>query len=399
MKTLGEYHSPVRISLIFLFWVALMGVLMRSYNLLDWLHPYKHLLHSHSHVAFQGWLYTLIMFLLTKEFISSDCQKKGKYLMQFVLTVVLVFGILISFVLQGYAFYSILFSTLFQLMSYLFFFRFFRDLPPSSDLLKRESQKWIKWGMIFNIISTFGPWSLAIISARGLAQTEWYDASIYFFLHFQYNGWFTFVAIGLFILVAANNSISIDHHKLKFARIAFIAATFFGYTHSLLHLSFSSYLNIPSLLGACALLIFLLIFLKAVPVMKLVTSRKINYLITFALLALMFKTLMQLSSTLPFFENLAFRNRDMVMFYMHWTLIGWISFFFIGYLSHKNYFADKQKFVLGSGALLIGFIGSEAILLFSALSERTNSFNLLITGFSLLILLGITAMVLLVRRI
>lgn len=398
MKTLGEYHSPVRISLIFLFWVALMGVLMRSYNLLDWLHPYKHLLHSHSHVAFQGWLYTLIMFLLTKEFISTDRQKQGNYLMQFVLTVGIVFGILISFVLHGYAFYSILFSTLFQLMSYWFFFRFFRDLHPTSDLLKKEIQKWIKWGMVFNIISTFGPWSLAIVSAKGLAQTEWYDSSIYFFLHFQYNGWFSFVAIGLFILFAVQNSISIHHNKLKFARIAFIAATFLGYTHSLLHLSFSNYLSIPSMLGACALVFFLIFFLKAIPVMKLVTSQKLNYLITFAMLALMVKTLMQIASTMPVFENLAFRNRDMVMFYMHWTLIGWISFFFLGYLNDKHYFVDKQKFVLASGIMLIGFLGSEIVLLFSALSERTDSFTMLINGCSILMLLGITALALLVRR-
>lgn len=398
MNYLQQQLSPIRISLIFLFWVALMGVLMRSYNELQWLHPYKHLLHSHSHVAFQGWLYTIIMYLLTVEFISPEQQKKGMYSLQLGLTVLIVVGILFSFVLQGYALFSILFSTLFQFLSYWFIFRLFKDFPQTNDTQRNESLNWIKWGMVFNIISTFGPWSLAVISAKGLAQTEWYDSSIYFFLHFQYNGWFTFVALGLFTTIATKFLNAININDLKYARYAMIVATFFGYSQSLLHLSFSAYLILPSILGALGLLTFLLFFLKSVSIKDLFSSWKENYLIRLALLFLLTKTLMQLASTLPAFEDLAFRNRDMVMFYMHWTLIGWISLFFIGFLYQNNYFQNKYRFNLAAIFLLIGFLGSEALLLHAALFGRVAEFNLIISGFSLLILLGITVLIFLVRR-
>ena len=48
------------------------------------------------------------------------------------------------------------------------------------------------------VISTMGPWAIAVISAKGLAGSEYFNAAIYFFLHFQYNGWFAFAIIGLF---------------------------------------------------------------------------------------------------------------------------------------------------------------------------------------------------------
>ena len=116
-----------KISLIFLFLVALMGTLLRSIAFIQQPFEYLNLVHAHSHVAFQGWVYTIMILLLTNIFLTEDQIKKGRYPLQFMLTVFVVVGVMISFSLQGYALYSIIFSTLFQLLNYWFIYRFLKD--------------------------------------------------------------------------------------------------------------------------------------------------------------------------------------------------------------------------------------------------------------------------------
>src|SRR5690606_26404843 len=60
------------------------------------------------------------------------------------------------------------------------------------------SAAFLKASLVSLVVSSVGPWSLALLSANGLAGTDWYDASIYLYLHFQYNGW---LALGLIALM------------------------------------------------------------------------------------------------------------------------------------------------------------------------------------------------------
>ena len=86
-----------KISLIFLFLVALIGTIMRSAGFVDTPFEYTHLLHAHSHVAFQGWVYLIMMLFLTRNYLNEVQIEKGRYPLQFKLTVIVVIGVLISF--------------------------------------------------------------------------------------------------------------------------------------------------------------------------------------------------------------------------------------------------------------------------------------------------------------
>ena len=106
------------------------------------------------------------------------------------------YGMLISFTIQGYATWSISFSTLSIFTSYAFTVVYWKDL---NSLPKNVSRLWFKAALFFNVISSLGVFLLAFMMATKMVHQNWYLASVYFFLHFQYNGWFFFACMGLLV--------------------------------------------------------------------------------------------------------------------------------------------------------------------------------------------------------
>ena len=105
----------LKISIINLLLVAVLGLLMRykigfEFPFLD----QKHLQHSHSHFAFSGWISHTLMVLmigfLEKRINITDTQFIKKYNFLLIANLICSYGMLISFILQGYGLISILFS-------------------------------------------------------------------------------------------------------------------------------------------------------------------------------------------------------------------------------------------------------------------------------------------------
>jgi len=102
------------ISFFNLLLVALLGLLMRFkiaffLPLID----QKHVLHSHSHFAFSGWITQTLMVLMIHYFgLKSGESVFQKYRWLLYTNLFAAYGMLVSFILQGYAFFSISFSTL-----------------------------------------------------------------------------------------------------------------------------------------------------------------------------------------------------------------------------------------------------------------------------------------------
>ena len=192
----------LKISIINLLLVAVLGLLMRykigfEFPFLD----QKHLQHSHSHFAFSGWISHTLMVLmigfLEKRINITDTQFIKKYNFLLIANLICSYGMLISFILQGYGLISILFSTFSIVIACVFTFFYFKDLK----LISHEdlSKNWFKAALFFNVISSFGTFALAYMMATKNLPQDYYLSSIYFYLHFQYNGWFWFACVGLFI--------------------------------------------------------------------------------------------------------------------------------------------------------------------------------------------------------
>jgi len=247
-----------KISLFFLLIIAVIGTLMRSVSFFDILFQYQHLLHAHSHVAFQGWIYTLMLLFVPHFFLSKSQINKSNYTLQFKITIPVIFGILISFSLQGYGLFSIIFSSLFLILNFWFFYRFFID---TNMLKKGIALSFIRVGLFFGFLSSLAPIAIGILSSKGLQGSEAYQAAIYFFLHFQYNGWFLLVAFGLLFKYLDRSNVNYNKSIARYFYYLICVAVIPAFALSLLGMSIKESVFIPALIAGVLQLIGLYFFL------------------------------------------------------------------------------------------------------------------------------------------
>ncbi len=374
-------------SLVFLFVVALVGTILRSVAYLPIPFEYANLVHAHSHVAFQGWIYTLMLLLLVRYFLSGDQIIAGKYLLQFQLTVVVIVGVLITFSIQGYGLYSIIFSTLFQILNYWFIFRFFRDSrTKSKEKLVNIPLRFVNSGLLLGLISTLLPIAIGISAAKGLKGSELYDSLVYTFLHLQYNGWFLFVVLGLFYRFLEKNKINFNNKHATRFYWCFAISVIPAIALSLLGMSFSVKLDLIAYASAIAQGIGLAYFLRSLPAdlhKKLRT--KIWWIRSYLLSFIVFfciKVVLQSLSVLPSLREYAFTNKNIILAYLHLSLIGVVSFLFLALMMELKWVLNDPRSRTGNALLFFGFLVTELMLLLSGLEVYQNQILLIIgSGF------------------
>lgn len=371
-----------KISLIFLFIVALVGTFLRSANYIPIFLEYANLVHAHSHIAFQGWIYTIMILLLTNIYVDKERIKAGNYSLQFKLTIVVTLGILISFALQGYGLYSIIFSTLFQFLNYWFIYRFIKDTRQLKSAHKNlVSLRIIKVGLVFGILSTLMPYGIGILAAKGHGGTEIYQSFVYTFLHLQYNGWFLFVVLGLFYKFLENNSIPYNQkHATWFFRL-FTFAVIPAISLSLIGMSFSDYFKVIAFVTAILLGAAFLFFIKSLPsnLFNLIQAKSKLFRLFLAVFLASFalKMILQCSSVLPLFESFAFFNKPIILAYLHLSLIGSISFLFLAWMFEIQWLSNSKLTTAGGVSFVLGFISTELSLILSGLAWYNNNIILL----------------------
>ncbi|MCT4580663.1 MAG: hypothetical protein N4A35_04530 [Flavobacteriales bacterium] len=378
--------SWYKISLIYLFCAATIGTLLRSVAYISFPFNYGNLVHTHSHIAFQGWIYTLLFLLLTHFFLDHNQIKKRRYPLQFKLTAFILLGILISFALQGYALYSIIFSTLFQLLNYWFIFSFFKDTRSQK---KAISLRFVNTGLWLGVLSTLVPFGIGALSAKGMGGTEPYNALVYTFLHLQYNGWFLFVVIGLFFKYLEVNQI--DYHLkavqrfyglFKLAVLPSIALSFIGMQFEKTILPIAYFSALLLLLG-----IFFFIQSSFKAIQKIVQEKKKWVGLFFAtfFIAFILKTIIQSISIFPVFESLAFHNRPIILAYLHLSLIGVISFLLLALLIDLKWLSYSIPTKLGAFFFFLGFILTELLLTIGGLGLSYQYLGLSLGSLSMVI--------------
>ncbi|WP_245729083.1 hypothetical protein [Niabella drilacis] len=389
---MGLSNKWVRWGLLNLAIVALYGTLMRykiAYNF-----PFfeqKNLLHAHSHFAFGGWvshlLYTGLTLLVTP-FVTAGRRKQYQALV--FLNLLGSFGMLVAFTIEGYKAVSIAFSTLSILVAVVFAGIFIRDRRcwPASH----PSVPWAAGGLLLNVVSSAGPFSLAYMMATGNVDSSLYLGSIYFYLHFQYNGWFF---LGSMALAAALLPPAFFSLKGYF-RIFIIAAipSFFLSVH---WAGIPWWLYLATIMAALLQLgawIVLLVRAKAWyhqnrPARPSYRKHLFFYAAAFALTI---KFVLQALSAIPWLSRLVFGFRPIVIAYLHLVLLGVYSLFLIGYYVARQMIRITPVAKAAALLLLIGVICNELFLAvqgFAALAYIPVPFvNELLLGAAVLLLGG-----------
>lgn len=321
---------------------------------------FQFLMHGHSHVAMLGWVYLMLYCLIVHFFVPKEVKQKTIYNRLFWITEIAVIGMMIDFPAQGYAFASILFSTLHIFCSYYFVRLIWKDAKPGT----LPEKKMLRTSLFFMVLSTLGVWCLGpAVGLLGKASA-FYQIAIQFFLHFQFNGWFLFAVLTLFFKQIKFNT---DEKKFRVCYNLFVAATVFT-----LALPVSWYLTNPvfywiNVVGVLLQLIAMTLFIQLIrPQLKvffteLSSLEKTVY--QFALFSLVLKIIIQLVVLIPELAQVSHQVRNFVVGYIHLTMLGIITGFLFGFALQNDFVNPKSTFAkYGVYIFLLGFVLTEILL-------------------------------------
>ena len=387
----------IKFSLFNLLLVATLGLLMR-YKIafeLPFIHQ-KNIQHSHSHFAFAGWvtqtLFVLLIYFLSKNHASLSLDKYKKIL---IANLVCAYIMLFSFIVQGYGLVSILFSTLSIFVSFWFAAVYFEDLKSISN--DNLAKNWFIAALFFNVISSFGTFALAYMMATKNVPQDLYLSSIYYYLHFQYNGWFWFACMGIFMSQLLPTPQLVKANKTIF--YWFFISCIPAYLLSVLWLKMPVWIYTLAILSAVLQVFAWLKFSKIIiptflKKQAILPFYKWIYIAIISCVAL--KLLLQLGSTVPLIGNLAFGFRPIVIAYLHLVLLAIISLFLLVYLFSNQLVSSHHLLKKTLAFFVIGVFLNELVLAVQGIASFSYTLipnvNEMLFGVAILLFLSMLAM-------
>ncbi|HEY9221760.1 MAG TPA: hypothetical protein VIO43_09325 [Lutibacter sp.] len=372
---------------------ALYGLLMRwNFAFPTKFIPYQNLLQSHSHVAFLGWGYLVAIGAIIHYFVSDVKKQSSVYKATLSILLVAIFFMLISFPLGGYKVFSIVLLAIFGLTSYVLSFRILKDLQGNNT-----SSKLIRYGIYYYLLSSLATWFLAYVIVNQ-GKTDLYYNTVYFYLHFLYNGFFVFALFGLLFKIFENQQIIISE-KLKMSFFSYLnIACIPAYALSVL---WSTDVLVFNAVGfvASALQFISLVFL--IKIMREAFSQ-INWyfisklLLKFALISYSLKIFSQILSAFPYIVEKSLALKPFfIIGYLHLFTLGFLSVLLFLILDQmKKLDLHKPASKLGMLLFMAGVFITELLLflqgfLFLFQFNAIKNYPLILLIFSFLMVIGL----------
>jgi len=366
------------LSLVNLCIVALLGTTLRTKFLFSIpFIDYKNFLSAHSHFAFGGWVTLALMILYVDNLLLEDQKEKKAY--QWILWGIEItsLGMAISFPFRGYAFFSILFSSAFIFFTYGFSWIFIRDLRKAKR--ERPVMLFSVAALLFLVISSVGPFTLAYIMASGAGDAFLYRDAIYTYLHLQYNGFFTFSIFALFTnsIITANDATTVKR-IYRFAAVLTLSVLPSLFLSLLFH-SFNLYAEGIAVVGCLLLVVALILFFRFAFDLNLSFFQSVplaRTLIVFSLVSFGIKMLLQVGTIVPSLHNAVFGFRPIIIGFLHLVFLGFVTFYILSQFLATGLFQAEQKF--SSRAIIFfasAIILNETILLVDGIGLMFYSTN------------------------
>jgi len=348
--------------------VGLWGFMMRMKFLfpLPWIDQ-KNIMHAHSHFAFAGWVSQALMVFLILIVLGLGSTDKvpKKYQSVLWLNLLSSFCMLIAFSISGYAFFSIAFSFLVVLASYGFCYMLWKDLRSSS--LTKPIITLVKAALLYHVLSSIGTYALVYLKVTDQLDPLKQLASVYFYLHFQYNGWFFF---GFFALINKWLSERVGKNIIseRFALIYSITVVPAYFLSVLWWKGFPAWLyGLLIVTVIVQLFLWLSFIIRAIKVKakpgEAGIGKEVRVIWTCVALAVCMKLVLQAVSIIPSLSQLVYGFRPIVIAYLHLVLLVIISLFILAYAFQKGLLLIRKHIQLGIYGLLLGIFLNEFLLM------------------------------------
>jgi len=343
--------TKLRITLIFLLIAAVFGLMLRLMMADTIFYNYKYLLHTHSHIALLGWLYNAALIVL-QYFIFK--KNKGAFNRIFWISQITIVGMMFSFPFEGYGLFSITFSTLYLFCSYYLVYELFKQ---SKSLKNIYVAMFIRWGGVYLVISSIGPFALGAIMALDLKETIWYKLSIYWFIHFLYNGFFVFIVFAYLL----HRFEDLKNKGRIFQLMNFSVIPLYGLSILWIQPVFPFYLL--ALIGALLQLIAFYLLLKGKILFRFQSKDLSFKLFAIALFTYGLKMIFQVGASFEIVQE--FLNNTVsasIIGYLHLVMLGFFSLFFLSLFIQHKLLKTTRILQIGIGLLVIGIVLSESLL-------------------------------------
>jgi len=349
----------IRIALVNLVIVALLGLTLRgkmvfSMPFLD----FKYILHAHSHFAFGGWITLALLALMTYRLLPVRLYEKPVYKWLLAGILVNAYGMLFSFPFQGYAFYSILFSTLFIFTTYGYAFVFTRDI------LKTQVSGPVKLlatgAVAYMALSSAGAFTLAYLLATKSQNLLLYKDAIYTYLHLQYNGFFT---LGVFALVLHYLQAE-NRQALWFARLLHIAVIPSMFMSYLWHYP-DPVIRMIAVAGSLLIVlgtVWFFIMLRPVRPAFRALKPAARPVAVIAMASFVLKMIFQALTIIPALGPLVFANRPVIIGFLHLVLLGFVSLCLLAYFIQAGLLPYKKTAGFSLWLFIAGILINEVVL-------------------------------------
>ncbi|MEO6071507.1 MAG: hypothetical protein ABIN57_04230 [Chitinophagaceae bacterium] len=373
--------------------VALLGVILRSKILFSI--PsinFRNVLSAHSHFAFAGWAGLCLMTLLIFDLLPENRAHKNVYGALLISVELSSLGMAFCFPFFGYNALTIFFSTAYIVAMLVFAPLYIKDV------LKSSIHKTVKLlsisGLSFLIISFVGTLGLVYILAGKSTNSLLYRDSIYFFLHFQYNGFFTLSVFALFLNYLSSKGIVFGKIVSRFALflVLSVAPTLF------LSMLWHNNALIYAMAGIGCLLVIISLFyyfklLRLATKSPLFSNKMAYWLWIFSTLSFSLKMILNVGTILPQLSDAVYSDHPLIIGFLHLVFLGFFTFYVLATFIQNGYFSIKNKTVTYPFIIFsIGIFGNEFTLMLQGLSIllHTNSpyYNWFLLAASILLLSG-----------
>lgn len=360
-----------RLAILNFFVLAAVGVILRYKILfpLPWVDQ-KHLLHGHSHFAFAGWV-SLALYVAIIHILQPGEKELKQFSRLLWMHQISSYGMLFTFPFMGYAAPSIVFSTFSILVSFWFTWLVWGLIKTNTQL--SFEKKWLYAGLVCNAVSSLGTFALAYLMLNKIMQQSWYFGSVYFYLHFQYNGWFLFILLGLLFIYAAKwmnvGQIKTSNRFFYLLIAALVPAWFL----SMLWMRLPNWVHYAGIAASLLQLIAIYLFCRFLLSMKHILQTAIHpvtkWMWIISISAFIIKIILQAFSAVPVLNQYAFGIRPIVIGFLHLVLLAFVSIFIMGFMVQNQLITVERKWARrGVWIFIAGVLLNEIILMLQGIA-------------------------------